>query len=79
MNRFIKVVFFSFTIIFSSVSVADKTKTINIKGNQRIEKSTIREYLGLNVGDSFSGSIKSDAVKSLYSSLLFLSIGCTQC
>lgn len=71
MNRFIKVVFFIFTIIFSSVAVADKIKAININGNQRIEKSTIREYLGLNVGDEFSQSVKSDSVKSLYSSLLF--------
>ena len=49
MNRFIKVVFFSLTIILSNIAIADKIKSINIKGNQRVEKSTIKEYLGLNV------------------------------
>lgn len=71
MNRFIKVVFFTLTIIFSNIAIADKIKSINIKGNQRVEESTIKEYLGLKVGDKFSQAIKSNAVKSLYSSLLF--------
>ncbi len=70
-NRFINVVFFTLTIIFSNIAIADKIKSINIQGNQRVEKSTIKEYLGLNVGDQFSQVIKSNAVKSLYSSLLF--------
>lgn len=66
-----KVVFFITAIVQSHFALADKIEKINIIGNQRVEKSTIREYLQLDIGENFTQPQKSDAVKSLYSSSLF--------
>ncbi len=74
MNRFIKILLFIVAIITSTTVMADKIKKINVQGNQRVEKSTIREYLALDVGNEFSQSIKSKAVKNLHSTLLFETI-----
>jgi outer membrane protein insertion porin family len=74
-NRFIKIVLCIFAILASAHAMADKIQKITIHGNQRVEKSTIKEYLNLNIGDNFSQLIKSKAVKSLYSTSLFESVG----
>ena len=73
-SRFIKVVFFIVAIVSSSVVMADRINKITVQGNQRVEQSTIREYLNLNVGDEFSQSVKSRAVKSLHATSLFETI-----
>lgn len=44
---------------------------INVVGNQRVEESTIKEYFGLEVGQSLDESAKSEAVKRLYATTLF--------
>ena len=74
MNKVLKIAFFFLVIIISSSAMADKVQKISIQGNQRVEKSTIREYLGIKVGDQYSSVEKSKAVKSLYATSLFESI-----
>ena len=53
---------------------AARIDSIKIKGNQRIEQSTILEYLGINVGEEYSELTTSDAVKNLYATSLFENI-----
>lgn len=48
-----------------------RINSIVITGNQRVERSTIQEYLGFEVGDQFNDAKRSDAIKSLYSTTLF--------
>jgi outer membrane protein insertion porin family len=54
--------------------LADRIDRVSIKGNQRVEESTIQEYLGINVGDEYSEEASSDAVKNLYATSLFENI-----
>lgn len=61
-------------VLSSSASLAGSINAINIKGNQRIEKSTILEYLGMGVGDQYSEEARSEAVKNLYGTSLFENI-----
>ena len=74
MNKVLKIVFFFLTITISFSAMADKVQKITIQGNQHVEKSTIREYLGIKVGDQYSSMEKSKAIKSLYATSLFESI-----
>jgi outer membrane protein insertion porin family len=73
-NKVLKIAFFFVAITISFSAMADKVQKISIQGNQRVEKSTIREYLGIKVGDQYSPMEKSKAVKSLYATSLFESI-----
>lgn len=53
---------------------AEKLNKIVIKGNQRIETSTIREYIGVEEGSDFTSDKQSDVIKSLYGTSLFENI-----
>lgn len=62
-------------IIFHTTLCADELiKNITIKGNSRIEDSTINNYLGLNIGDKYTTLKQSDAIKNLYVTSLFKDI-----
>ncbi len=68
----IKIALLATTIFYSTTLLAlERINKIVIQGNQRVEISTIRNYLGLNVGDEFSYQKQNDAIKSLYSTTLF--------
>lgn len=74
MKRVLKAMFLFLTVCVSSTVIAANVKKIDIQGNQRVEKSTIREYLGIKVGDQYSQFKRSEAVKSLYATSLFENI-----
>ena len=61
-------------VAVSSSAVAEVIKQISVSGNQRVEKSTIIEYLGMEVGDKYAPEAKNNAVKSLYATSLFETI-----
>lgn len=61
-------------VAVSSSAVAEVIKQISVSGNQRVEKSTIIEYLGMEVGDKYTPETKNNAVKSLYATSLFETI-----
>ena len=73
-NQILKIVVLMVVTMFSMQVFAARVDRINIKGNQRVEQSTIQEYLGINVGDEYSEQARSDAVKNLYSTSLFENI-----
>lgn len=56
---------------FTLTSFANEISKINISGNKRVETSTIKEYLGIKVGDDYSPEIKNKGIKSLYATSLF--------
>jgi outer membrane protein insertion porin family len=71
-NRVIKLIFLAVCFCASSTAIAnEKINQIIIEGNQRIEASTIKEYLGLHEGGQFSLEGQSEAIKSLYATSLF--------
>ena len=73
-NQVLKILVLMVVTMFSMQVFAARVDKVNIKGNQRVEQSTIQEYLGINVGDEYSEQARSDAVKNLYSTSLFENI-----
>lgn len=72
MSKFIKLFFFVIYLAIASTSLAEeRIAKVIIEGNQRIESSTVREYLGLKEGDIFSERAESEAIKTLYATSLF--------
>lgn len=62
-------------ILLPTISWSDvKITKIIVKGNQRIEEATVKNYLGLKVGDFFSAENQTKSLKSLYNSLMFENI-----
>lgn len=55
----------------NKVAFANKIKVIEIKGNNRIETSTIRNYLNLDIGDEIHQQKQDQAIRSLYATYLF--------
>jgi outer membrane protein insertion porin family len=74
-NRLIRIAFLLFFVLTNMAVLADgRIDKITITGNQRIEESTIKEYLGVKVGDNYSSDIQSQGVKNLYATQLFENI-----
>lgn len=72
MNKVIRLIFLASSLFVFSYAVADEKITkIVVHGNQRIQTSTIEEYIGLREGKQFSLESQNDAVKSLYATSLF--------
>ena len=74
MNRILRTVFFFMVMAVSSSAMAEVIKKISVHGNQRVEQSTIVEYLGMKVGDKYNPETKDKSVKSLYATSLFETI-----
>lgn len=53
-------------------------RTIDVRGNQRVEASTIRDYIGIKAGQPYSANDLDEAVKRLYSTGLFSDVSITQ-
>ncbi|WP_367714801.1 outer membrane protein assembly factor BamA [Nitratireductor sp. GISD-1A_MAKvit] len=51
---------------------------IEVRGNRRVEAETIRNYIGIRPGRSFSRDDVNDAVKRLFSTGLFADVSITQ-
>ncbi len=71
MNVKIKILLLLVSLFLSFNVSAESIKNITVRGNNRIEKSTIIEYTGLHVGDQFGDNSKSEIIKKLYESYLF--------
>ena len=52
--------------------------TIDVRGNLRVEASTIRDYVGIKPGQSYSASDLDEAIKRLYSTGLFSDVSISQ-
>ncbi len=53
-------------------------RNIDVRGNQRVETSTIRDYIGIKAGQSYSANDLDEATKRLYSTGLFSDVSITQ-
>ena len=62
---------FSFFVSASSAAAEGKVTSIDVSGNQRVEISTVKAYLGFEVGDDYTEQKRNDAIKSLYATTLF--------
>ncbi|AAU03634.1 outer membrane protein assembly factor BamA [Rickettsia typhi] len=63
------------TVFYYHISFADDViRKITIKGNHRIERSTIESYLKFNVGETYNNSKEDEAIKRLYATSLFKNI-----
>jgi outer membrane protein insertion porin family len=65
---------------FAAVSVvqAAVVSSIDVRGNQRVDAETIRNYLSITPGRSFSGADIDEAVKRLFGTGLFSDVRITQ-
>ncbi|WP_127523187.1 outer membrane protein assembly factor BamA [Mesorhizobium sp. Z1-4] len=81
-------VFLSLCVVFSgsvavqlaSVSSAQAAvvSRIDVRGNERVESDTIRDYIGIRPGVSFNSSAIDEAVKRLFSTNLFSEVQINQ-
>ncbi len=70
-NRFVKLILGVFLFFCSNAMANERINKITVDGNQRVEVSTIKEYLGLSVGDQFSLDAQNESIKNLYATSLF--------
>jgi outer membrane protein insertion porin family len=61
-----------------SAAAAAVVSNIDVRGNQRVDASTIRDYLGISPGKSFSGNDVDEAVKKLFATGLFSDVRINQ-
>ncbi|KJV52889.1 surface antigen variable number repeat family protein [Orientia tsutsugamushi str. Gilliam] len=77
MNKF---VWFSWAVVllanlsFCSIAVADKIESIEVIGNQRIEKETIISKLGVSTGDELNPEKENDILLTLHYTKFFKDI-----
>jgi outer membrane protein insertion porin family len=67
-------------IQFATVTTvhAAVVSNIEVRGNQRVDDETIRSYVGIEPGESFSGADIDEAVKRLFATGLFADVRITQ-
>lgn len=65
---------------FASVSVAEAAvvRSIDVQGNQRVDDETIRSYIGIAPGQSFSNNDIDEAVKRLFGTGMFSDVRINQ-
>lgn len=65
---------------FASVSVAEAAvvRSIDVRGNTRVDDATVRNTLGINPGQNFSGDDIDEAVKRLFATGLFSDVKVNQ-
>jgi outer membrane protein insertion porin family len=70
----------SVAVQLASVSAAQAAvvSRIDVRGNERVDAETIRNYIGIRPGVSFSGSEIDDAVKRLFATGLFSNVEINQ-
>lgn len=63
------------SILTCNVAIAaERINQIVVDGNERVEKSTILNYLSLHVGDEYTSAKQNEAIRSLYATSLFENI-----
>ncbi len=70
----IKLIILAISILYNVSSLAEYISKITIQGNERIESSTIENYLKLHVGEEYNFSKENQAIKNLYATSLFENI-----
>ena len=70
----------SFAVQFASVSIAEAAvvRSIDVQGNQRVDDETVRSYLGITPGKSFSNVDIDEAVKRLFATGMFSDVRINQ-
>jgi outer membrane protein insertion porin family len=66
------------SLLGAATAHADVVNSITVQGNQRIEASTIRNYITIKPGVSFGPADKDESLKALYSTGLFLDVDIDQ-
>src|SRR5690606_15786112 len=61
-----------------SVAEAAVVSRIEVRGNARVDADTIRNYIGIKPGQSFSSSDVDDAVKALFGTGMFSDVQINQ-
>ncbi len=85
-NSFFKSISFALSIMLSVVVLSGQVygqaqqvvQEIRVNGAQRVEPSTVLNYLGVQVGDSVDQASLNEALKKLYNTGLFADIGLKQ-
>ncbi|MGB8818503.1 MAG: outer membrane protein assembly factor BamA [Rhizobiaceae bacterium] len=65
-------------VIPATAAHAASFRSIDVRGNVRVDASTIRDYIGIKPGQSYSASDLDEAIKRLYSTGLFSDVSITQ-
>lgn len=69
---------FIWSLVFSLGTVvsvyAQTIKSIDVQGNERVESSTVRNYLSVSQGDTYEPRMANSMIKTLYSTGLFSNV-----
>ena len=66
------------SLLPATIAHAASFQTIDVRGNQRVEAQTIRDYVGIKPGQSYSANDLDEAIKRLYSTGLFSDVSVSQ-
>ncbi len=66
------------SVLSVTAAQAASFRSIDVRGNQRVEASTIRDYVGVKPGQSYSANDLDEAIKRLYSTGLFSDVSISQ-
>jgi outer membrane protein insertion porin family len=66
------------SLLSVTAAQAASFRSIDVRGNQRVETSTIRDYIGIKPGQSYSANDLDEAIKRLYSTGLFSDVSIKQ-
>ncbi len=69
MNRLILT--FLFIVLYCTSSLADKISNFEVKGNERVSKSTIINFSELKIGDEINNQSLNNSLKKLYDTKFF--------
>lgn len=65
-------------VVGAGIAHAAVASSIQVKGNQRVEAATIKTYVTIKPGKSYSGADIDASVKALYATSLFSDVGIAQ-
>jgi outer membrane protein insertion porin family len=66
------------SILPATMAQAASFRSIEVRGNQRVEAQTIRDYFGIKPGQNYSANDLDEAIKRLYSTGLFSDVSVSQ-
>ncbi len=71
-KSFIKIILFY--LFFAGMTYADIVKQIDVKGNQRVSKETIKTFASIKLNDTLNNDIINESLKSIYESNFFKNV-----
>ncbi len=66
------------SVLSVNAAQAASFRSIEVRGNQRVESSTIGDYIGIKAGQNYSAGDLDEAIKRLYSTGLFSDVSISQ-